>query len=40
MSESALKEKIEAATFRKIIKHLQDNKESPKYRFNELSRLL
>ena len=26
MSESALKEKIEAATFRKIIKHLQDNK--------------
>ena len=27
MSESALKEKIEATTFRKIIKHLQDNKE-------------
>ena len=27
MSESNLKEKIEATTFRKIIKHLQDNKE-------------
>ena len=27
MSESALKEKIEATTFRKIIKHLQDNKD-------------
>ena len=26
MSESNLKEKIEATTFRKIIKHLQDNK--------------
>ena len=27
MSESDLKEKIEATTFRKIIKHLQDNKD-------------
>ena len=27
MSESNLKEKIEATTFRKIIKHLQDNKD-------------
>ena len=27
MSESALKEKIEATTFRKIIKHLQENKD-------------
>ena len=27
MSEIEIKEKIEAATFRKIIKHLQDNKD-------------
>ena len=27
MSESTLKEKIEATTFRKIIKHLQENKD-------------
>ena len=39
MSESALKEKIEATTFRKIIKHLQDNKDL-KIWVNESSRLL